>query len=380
MEMKAQSSIGNMRNSGIELVKIIGMILIVISHMTQTLCTPVTVIPDESYIVDLSAPTVNIQYLVLSILGYGGTIGNMLFFISSAWFLVDSKKVDKEKWFFMLVEMYTISFVILILAYIFRSGDVDSGLIRISLLPISYSFNWYVVCYLLFYPTHVYWNTIIESIGQKRHFRLAFALMFLYMIMNFIYDDMFFPSSLINWIMMYFIVAYVKKYLMKQVSDRKVSIILILGGLIGYIGIICLTNVIELKTSVAGKGLLYWNKNSNPFIFMFALGLVCITANSEFKNRFINEFSRLSMLIYITHENVIFRTYYRPLIIKWFYEKYGYDHILVGIMLLSLVLFVIDAVLCYLYVLLFQKHVRKLSKYVCDIVSESWEDFESRVL
>lgn len=55
----------NARDSGIELLKILAIFLIVISHVAQTLTSENPYITYNGYIVDISHATTNIQHLIL---------------------------------------------------------------------------------------------------------------------------------------------------------------------------------------------------------------------------------------------------------------------------------------------------------------------------
>ena len=87
------------RNSSIEAIKIFAIISIIISHVVLSLeikGTPYVSLDD--YVVDLTKAAVNNQYLVASMLRYGGELGNTVFFLSSAWFLLDKGgTVNKRK-------------------------------------------------------------------------------------------------------------------------------------------------------------------------------------------------------------------------------------------------------------------------------------------
>ena len=74
MKMKGKNK---KRNSSIELFKIIAILLIVISHVVQTLSEKNDAILHNDYIIDLNLATTNIQYLVLSILRYAGPWGDI---------------------------------------------------------------------------------------------------------------------------------------------------------------------------------------------------------------------------------------------------------------------------------------------------------------
>ena len=154
MQKIEQNRLISRRNSSIELLKIVGIILIVISHVVQTLHSNNDYVIENDYILDISTATTNIQQLILTILRYSGALGNSIFFICSAWFLLDNDTVDKKKILHMLMNVWVISITILIAVYIIRGGNLQIKLIIKQILPTTFENNWYITCYLLFYPLY----------------------------------------------------------------------------------------------------------------------------------------------------------------------------------------------------------------------------------
>ncbi|MCM1326104.1 MAG: hypothetical protein NC094_09675 [Bacteroidales bacterium] len=87
-------SVKSVRNSGIEVKKIVAIVLIVISHVSAR-------IDGENFygkdVLSLSMATNNTQQFLVAYFRYFGTLGNYIFMACSAYVLVDSKKVDKSK-------------------------------------------------------------------------------------------------------------------------------------------------------------------------------------------------------------------------------------------------------------------------------------------
>ena len=79
MQKLKQNQLINRRNSSIELLKVVGIILIVISHVVQTLHSNNDYVLANDYILDISMATRNIQQLILTILRYSGALGNSIF-------------------------------------------------------------------------------------------------------------------------------------------------------------------------------------------------------------------------------------------------------------------------------------------------------------
>lgn len=352
------------RESGVELLKIIAIFLIVVSHVMKTLCNENPYIPYQDYVLDLSTATTNIQHFILMLFRCFGAWGNTIFFVCSAWFLLGSSKFKKQKWLFMLIEVWVVSIIILAISYISRHGDISGTLIIKSLLPTTFANNWYVTCYLLFYPIHPLLNMLINHMNKKSLLRLSSAMFILYCCFDFIKGDLFFPSHIILWITIYFVMAYIQLYLPDFANDKKKNCILLIIGVVGFIGIALITNIAGLHMSFMRNKVVYWAKNCNPFLIAMTIALFNIARNVHFKNAFINYISSLSLLIYIIHENLILKTYYRPHVINYIYTVYGYDHIIFWIFIASLLIFVLSLISSAIY----DKTIRKIVKSVSNLL------------
>lgn len=71
------------RRFGIELLKIIAMIMIVVSHVTQTLYSE-NIHYASDYVIDIKQATTSIQQLILLLFSFCGEQGNLIFFTCSA--------------------------------------------------------------------------------------------------------------------------------------------------------------------------------------------------------------------------------------------------------------------------------------------------------
>ena len=175
----------NPRNSSIELYKIIAILMITICHVTITIGRLENPYIDfHDYVINIENATTDPSILGLVFLRYLGQIGNNIFFVCSAWFLLDSKKVNVKKWFFMLTEVWTISVAILLIVEILRKGAVSPKLVIASIFPTTFGNNWYMTCYLLFYLIHPALNKIIHSFSKQQLLRAASVLAFLYLLLT----------------------------------------------------------------------------------------------------------------------------------------------------------------------------------------------------
>lgn len=372
--------ISSQRNSGIEILKIIGILSIISFHVTQTISSENIYIGYKGSPLDLSSATADIQILILSAFRYAGNFGNTIFFVSSAWFLIDSKAINAKKWFGMLVEVWAVSVIILILTLLLRSGDIAPRIVIQSLFPSLFANNWYVTCYLLFYPIHTVLNGAIDRMSRGQLFRSASALAVVYLILNFIKGDLFFTSRIIVWVSIYFVVAYVRRYMPDISSSRKATLIIFFLAAFGNLALFLFTDLLGLKIDALSDRLDHWAVDYNPLTVVSVIALLNLAGSVRFQSKLINSISKRSLLIYIIHENIILRRYYRPSLINYVFENYGHEHAILWVLILSVLIFVASFLAALLYEALFGRPTKRLSECVCKLCTRAWRRFESAAL
>ena len=200
MELKKE------RNSSIELVKIIAIFLIVISHVTQTLISPDIFkhlnFSDGFFIIK---PTTNISEFGLMIFRYFGALGNLIFIISSSYFLSNTEHCNKKKVLKLGINTVIISLIFLTI-YLICNVHLRKTEIISALFPISHQCNWFITLYLVFIMMIPYLNIIIKKLNQKQLFRLSCSLVILYFIIAFVVENSFGLNNLIVLVSIYFIV------------------------------------------------------------------------------------------------------------------------------------------------------------------------------
>lgn len=362
-----------LRHSGIELYKIIGILLIITAHVIQTLTDTNQYVMFNDYIIDLNSTTTNIQYIFYAILRYGGEVGNTMFFVASAWFLLESKSVNIEKILLMVIDIWIISVLILGIVELWGGIAVEKKMLIKQFFPTIFSNNWYMTCYILVYLLHPYLNKILGIIKKSELLRFNVCLLFLYYGINYILHNCFFNSNIINWIIIYFAVAYVKKYLLCLSNNKKWNCCLFVLGLCGNVFVVCLTNIMGINK------LLYWDVNS-PFILLMSISGFNFARNFFFKNTAVNFVSNMSMFIYIIHENMIIRYYFRPIIWQIIYFEYGYNYILMWVFLMTGCIFIITLMLSILYKETIQKITISICRLCYPIIRKSSKEIENLLL
>ena len=329
------------RESSIELLKIFSMFLIVICHVAQT----VNHLNLEEF--PLNSATTDIKTFIMAFFLHLGGLGNCIFIICSVWFLVDKNKIYTKKCLQIIFDVFVISIAILFCSLISGAPISKTEIIK-SLFPTTFANNWYVTCYILFLLAVPYLNKILHSISKKELLRINIVFITLYWIINFIVDS-FFYTHIILFISLFFITAYVKKYMPDFQQNVKMNLICLFVGLFGFIILMCITNYLGLKIEFMNKKLLYWSHSINPFFLLIAMALFNLFKRIDFSNKVVNLISSVTLFVYLIHENLIVKRHLRTYIWIRIIDSYSLDFILIEELIYAIVWFVVSMLISLLY-------------------------------
>ena len=211
------------RNSAIELIKIFAMLLITISHSM-----PAYGSIDTYYCLPMGIASSNVGIVLLNVFRSFGEIGNIIFIICSAYFLLDSSKSKKEKIISIFSDCFVISMMYLVLALIFGIKIDILEIVR-SFIPLSGGKYWFITCYIMLYIIHPILNMVINSKNKKELFRITMLLFMLYSVIQFVFRNFYYYNEFVGIILIYFIVGYIKQYVyVKNVNWIMIGIISII--------------------------------------------------------------------------------------------------------------------------------------------------------
>lgn len=372
------------RLSGIELLKIIAIVLIVISHVTQTLETGNQIISNNvtNYTINLKDPTSSINNIVLAFIRQFGALGNMIFLISSIWFLIDKNKNYKKKILSIIIDIFIISVASLLLFMIFYKGDISIKYIIKSIFPTIFANNWYMTCYIMLLLLYPFLNIIVKSIDKKQLFRINLLSIIVYFGICFVKTNLLFNTSLVVFVVIYFLVAYIRKYCINFVKDKKANIILLILSVVISIASLIVLNYIELKSGIKVIELIKFATNNNILLLITGFSLFNLFLNINISNKVINYISSLSMLIYVIHENILVRVYLRPQIWSDILNKYGEKYIIIEDLLFSIMILFASLIIAIIYKNTIQKIVIKIIDYLYNksMIKKCYLKIEEKIL
>lgn len=290
----------HLRNSNIELLRIISMFLIVVHHMSVHGFAPA----DGWHF--QGVPTLN-QFLV-QFMAIGGKIGVDVFVIITGYYLVNSKFHLKKA---LSLEAQVLTYSIGILAVVALTKSVPISIVTVikSFLPITYNQYWFVTSYMILYLTFPFWNSLIKSLDRGQFLRLITILVFISSILPSFLHASIDNSSSVLFAALYCCGAYIRIYTTSS-SYKKWGTILTVSNflliVLSMLGLIVL-GLITHKNVLIDKSTHFMGNNS-PFAFGIALGVFLLAVYAKpFSNKFINVVAQSCFGVYLLHDNNLIR-------------------------------------------------------------------------
>lgn len=363
------------RNSAIELLKIVAIIGIILRHISGGIANPSVMHGFQT-----SLASWDLNHIFVQLTYFLGPIGNNIFWICSCWFLVGDNRMSKRKLFGMIVDVWLISIIILCFALYDLGDAIEKEHIKNSLFPTLFENNWFVTCYILMYAIHPLLNIIIKRLSQRGLFRTALSFAMLYIILSVLSPGHFFPSMPTIWTAVYFIVAYIKLYLDQPSKNIRFNIMCIALSSAAIICSVATLNYIGTHTSLYINNVLLWNCNENPFVIIFSISLFNLVRNYKFENKAVNYLAGLTLFIYLIHENLLLRTYYRPMIWNKIFDIDKYQHLILDCLLFTTLVFIGSVILSMAYSSLIKRPMASIISWSYERVKALYLRIESKLL
>lgn len=312
------------RHSGIELLRIIAMLMIIGHHLA---------------LFGLTDYGQGFNHFVANIFHFGGKLGVDIFVIISAYFLTNKNFNVKH----LLNLIFQVLFYSLLFFIIFSCIN-DNFSIKVlisSVFPIIFNNYWFATTYVLLYLTFPLLNIIVKNINQNQHKLIILLILFLCMILPQVLGLNYFYNDIIWFIALYFVSSYIKLYGIK-LSTTEWCILLCFW-------------IMGLIATIIGQASSF---SQNSFlVFPVSILLFLIFKNINFSSKIINTIASTTFGVYLIHENEFIRAWLWDNI-KTLYIQTSPYFILYGIMIIISV-FIICMLIEFFYKFTFGKIIKK---------------------
>lgn len=351
------------RNSSLELLRIIAMLMIIAHHYVYHGNFTFTVNNDI------------FATIYLKCISMFGKTACSIFALITGYFMIDADTSNKlyRRIVPLLFKMVFYSlFVIGISSIIFNYFSIVD--IIKAFLPLFYNANWYVQTYVCFFFFIPFINKFIMAMDKRQYRRLLLLITVIYFLINTFVFNRFSFDYLYFMFNMYMFGAYYKLF-GKSSKNNNYNLLYSLAFFAIMIASSIMMVIIAYKTN--NNTLLYEDNPlasySNIVSFGFAYFLFKYHANKEYVNKYINIISSTTLSIYLLHDNAnIYEIIWWRWSPNYLYINNPYIHSIIKITIVFLCCMLIDLIRQYTIHILFEKNIyphinNKLDK-ISDII------------
>jgi len=276
------------RNSALEILRIIAMLMIFFHHAVihggTSFGTPI-----------------DFQDFMKELMYHAGKLGVLLYVLISGYYLSVSKftirKVAK-----LVIEVYLFSTMGLIINLVNNHPAIDANFVFTYSFPFSGSQYWFVSSYLVLLLASPLLKIVLDHINKRIHIAIIIIMVVMCSIMSCIFNLNTYATSYLSFIMLYFIGAFLRKYPLPDLKGWKW---LVLGVSIAiYFGMTALLvsfNNDSYSRDIVHK--LYYTYNS-PICMIIGVGIMIFFIQLKpFTSKIINVLGLATFEVYLFHDN-----------------------------------------------------------------------------
>ena len=277
-----------MRKSNIEILRLLSMLLIVLSHWGGHGSYNI----GEGYVF-------NEAYILFT--NYLGEVGNCVFLLITGYFGVNRENVNWKGVKRVVVDVKFYAFLIWMLFILLRTYPITAKGVIGALLPIVYPQYWFVLPFLLVIILAPFINNIISNSNKKQITSFFIVLAAIELIMPVIHSKSV-CSNLGLFILYYSVGALIGKnesIYRKLLTNRWW---LSLSSLVVYLVILCLL-LFKTKTGIdiVPSNSMAWR--FSPIPLMCAIGLFMVFSLYDITSKNINSIAKSAFAVYLISEN-----------------------------------------------------------------------------
>lgn len=313
------------RNSAIELLRIVAMLIIIAFHGHMHSWLDKLDLQQVPEVVTNNIYNVNILFSYF--VGWGGDLGNTIFILITGYFMIN-RKVNYPKLILLLVTMLFYSWLIFIMVYVFMPQiyvTFTSKEILKGIAPILFGENWFVSCYIIFFCFVPYLNGFLKSLDKNKYLLLLLMVFVFFVLLPTVKIKTYFNSAeIVYFAFVYAIGVYIRLYFKDKINNeyhnkyRNICLLILLLTLISI-------STLEIIGIVTNK--VVFIKQSQYFVKLFSIPLavamfLSFATMKPFFNRYVNIVAGTVLGIYLIHENIFLRR------IIWDYILPNVDYIM----------------------------------------------------
>lgn len=326
------------RESNIELLRIISMLMIILFHY---------IFNSNFTFIDLTT-----NNLLIETGWFLGELGVNLFILITGYYLSKSKSTFK-KIVLIICEVFFYNMINVIIGL--NVGAIESFNDISYIFPIMTEKYWFITAYLLIYILSPYFNKLILLFNKNEYQKFLMIVLGLWCIIptifGFFYNTseiLFFYNRFIWLSIMYFIGGYIRLYSIKCLNTKKNSLIIsIIIFILMILSIVFIFKYDDYFIRIGTTKISYFWTPNNFLMLILSISFFMFFTKLRIKNNnVINKMASTTLGIYLLHDGIIKKYVWK----NWFksnmyiYNSNWYIYLFVSVILIFLIGFIIDII------------------------------------
>lgn len=299
------------RESNIELLRILSMVMIIAHH--------IAVHSGFSF----STEHVTLNRLWVQWLSLGGKIGVNVFVLISGYFLILSHEIKINKFLKLLLQILTYSVGIYFIFIILGLEPFGIKTFIKNLLPITFSKWWFASVYVLLYLLYPYINKLLTSLSKIQYQRLLILLLICWCIIPTVFTRSWQLNNLLWFIFLYSVAGYIRLHFNTKILKSRHYLLI-------SFAIMLLTYLSAVIFDILGTKYPFFSQHATHFygqqmLPIFLISITLFIGFTEIKlpnNSVINIVSSATFGVYLIHDD----NYIRELLWETIFKNASYQN------------------------------------------------------
>jgi surface polysaccharide O-acyltransferase-like enzyme len=345
------------RNSSIELLRIVSMIMIVFHHFARHG-------EFQFWDYELSAPKLWYNFIIM-----GGKIGVNIFVLISGYFLINNNKklfnFQRIKKTWDQVFFYSVGFeVLFVLLYFIFKDRLDLSNLMSSFFPITTSQWWFASTYFVLYLIHPFLNKLLLTLDKETYKNILMVVAFCWCIIPTITKSGYESNSLLWFIFIYSLSGYFRLYgLNPKFKNYHYVVTALLVSALTYFSSIVISFLGSRITDFKLGSTYFYNTQSLPVLMISVCIFMAFTTTNIKNSKSINVVASATFGVYLIHEN----HFLRNILWQTVFKNSSYQNSMMMIPVSILAVFLVY-ILCTIIELIRQYFVEKTFAKITDIL------------
>ncbi len=298
------------RQSNIELLRIIAMLIIIAHHFAG----------HSEF--EFSTNIISVNRLWIQFIHIGGKIGLNLFVLISGYFLISKQSIKTDKIIKLWGEIFFYSITIFLFFVFFGLEPFSTRELIKHIAPVTFSQWWFASAYFVLYLLAPFLNRLLRSFDKKQYIYFLALLLLLWSVIP-TFTGQTFQSNYLLWFMvLYSVAGYIKIYgLSTKVTSVKLIMLSLVFTILTYLSVV-LFDFMGTKISFFGThATFFYNMQRLP---VFVISVLLFSGFSQLDmgySKLINTISSATFGVYLIHDN----GYVRPFLWKTVFQNASYS-------------------------------------------------------